>query len=558
MKKLDSLNHPVDVDLLVVGSGTGMAAALAAHELDMNVLLVEKTDKVGGSTALSGGAFWMPGNPVISGDGGVDSVDRAAEYLANLVGDSAEDERWQNFLHFGPATVELLQRMTRLRFMWSAGYSDYHAEWPGGSAAGRTCESRPFDAALLGQHREELREGSMSAPIPMPITGVDYRLINLMATVPRKGIGRAVRRVVQGFGGKALGREYVAGGLALAAGLYDAVLREQIPVWRQARLSRLIIDGGRVSGAIIERDGYEVSVHARHGVVLAAGGFDHDLAMRRKYQSPSLQEWTLGSPGNTGDSIAAATEAGAGVRLLDQAWWFPAVAPLPSGSPKVMLAERALPGSLMVDEHGDRFINEATDYMSFGQEVLARERRAAPVGQMWIVFDQKYRNSYVFAGELFPRMKIPQEWYDARIAYHAATVEQLAEETGLVKLPRNVQRFNSFAGAGVDDDFRRGSGAYDRYYGDPSHGPNPCLRSVDQGPFYAVKVVLSDLGTCGGIVADGFGRARTPGGEVIPGLYATGNNAANAFGNRYPGAGATIGQGLVYGYIAAHHAAGQL
>ncbi|MGO3326148.1 3-ketosteroid-delta-1-dehydrogenase [Gordonia sp. (in: high G+C Gram-positive bacteria)] len=545
----------IDVDLLVVGSGTGMAAALAGHELGLNVLIVEKTDKVGGSTALSGGAFWIPGNPVIDADGGDDSVDRAHEYLSDIVGDSATPERWQNYLRFGPSAVRLLQRTTRLDFMWSKGYSDYHAERPGGSAVGRTCESKPFDVALLGDHRDDLRAGSMAAPVPMPITGIDYRLINLMVTLPRRGLGRAARRLSQGLVGKALGREYVAGGQALAAGLYDAVLRSDIPVWRNTALARLLTVDGRVTGAVVEQDGNEVTVHAPRGVVLATGGFDHAADLRRRHQLGDLPELSLGSPGNTGDALIAGTDVGAGLDLLEQAWWFPAVAPLPGQSPKVMLAERSLPGSLMVDRFGDRFINESTDYMSFGQEVLSRQAGERPVGQMWIVFDKKYRNSYVFAGELFPHAEIPQDWFDAGIAYRAETVGELAAATGLPNLRGTVARFNELAEAGVDDDFHRGSGAYDRYYGDPSNHPNPCLRPLTRGPFFAVKVVLSDLGTCGGLRTDSAARVTTDSGDVIDGLYAIGNNAANAFGKRYPGAGATIGQGLVYGYIAAHHAA---
>lgn len=310
------------VDLLVIGSGTGMAAALAADELGLDTLIVEKTDLVGGSTALSGGAFWIPGNSVIRDDGGLDPLERAGEYLAEIVGDSAEEQRWRSYLSHGPATVEFLRRITRLDFMWSKGYSDYHSESRGGSAAGRTCESKPFDLSVLGEHRDRLRSGNMAAPVPMPITGSDYRLINLMATVPRKGLPRAARRLAQGMGGKAIGREYAAGGQALAAGLYDAVLRRGLRLWRNAGLRTLIHDGARVTGAIVQRDGREVRIGARRGVVLSAGGFDHDIAKRREHQLESLEEWSLGSPGNTGDSIEAAEEVEAGTRLMDQAWWF--------------------------------------------------------------------------------------------------------------------------------------------------------------------------------------------------------------------------------------------
>ncbi|HIW69300.1 MAG TPA: 3-ketosteroid-delta-1-dehydrogenase [Candidatus Dietzia intestinipullorum] len=562
MRSHETQNPDASFDLIVVGSGTGLAAALVAHELGLKVLVVEKTEFVGGSMALSGGAFWVPGNSVIREDGGTDSIDRAAEYLDEIVGDTADPERRRCFLHYGPATVDFLRKVTRLTFMWSEGYSDYHSERRGGSAIGRTCESRPFDASVLGDHRDELRQGNMAAPVPMPITGVDYRLINLMATVPHRGLPRAVRRLAQGMGGKLLGREYLAGGQALAAGLYDAVLRAGIPVWRNTALRALVTEDGatgrRISGAEVVRDGEPLTIEADKGVLLSAGGFDHDMARRRAHQLSSLDEWSLGSPGNTGDSLGAAVDIGAGTDLLDQAWWFPAVAPLPGAAPKVMLAERSLPGSFMVDSSGSRFINEATDYMTFGQQVVERERSGDPVGQMWIIFDQRYRDSYVFAGELFPRMAIPEAWYEAGIAYQAPTIAQLAELTGLQELTATTSRFNLLASAGIDDDFHRGAGSYDRYYGDPSHGPNPTLRPLDHGPFHAVKVVLSDLGTCGGLTTDGMGRVLDEDGGVIDKLYATGNNAANAFGDRYPGAGATIGQGLVFGYIAAHHAAARI
>lgn len=559
MATVDTNTAEQYVDFVVVGSGTGLAAALAAHELGMTVLIIEKTDFVGGSMALSGGAFWIPGNSVIRDGGGSDPLERAAEYLDEIVGDSADDARRENFLQAGPAVVDFLKRTTRLKFMWSRGYSDYHSERRGGSAIGRTCESRPFDMSVLGEHRGELRTGSMAAPVPMPITGVDYRLINLMATIPHRGVPRAARRLSQGVGGKLLRREYAAGGQALAAGLYDAVLRAGIPVWRNTALHKLVLDGDgadtKVVGVEVVRNGEQVTIAAKKGVLLAAGGFDHDLTRRREHQLASLGSWSLGSPGNTGDTLDAAVEVGADTDLLDQAWWFPAVAPLPGQAPKVMLAERSLPGSFMVDGSGERFINEATDYMTFGQEILERERAGRSVGQMWIVFDQRYRDSYVFAGELFPRMAIPQSWYEAGIAYTSPTLSGLSEITGLPHLDTTATRFNMLATAGIDDDFRRGSGSYDRYYGDPSHGPNPTLRALDRGPFHAVKVVLSDLGTCGGLVTDSLARVLDHDGGVIRNLYASGNTAANAFGNRYPGAGATIGQGLVFGYVAAQHAA---
>lgn len=544
-------------DLLVIGSGTGMAAALAAHEQGLQSLVIEKTAYVGGSTARSGGAFWIPANPVLLASGSTDTLQDAETYLEAVVGQSAPAARWRAFLQQGSATVEMLQRMTPMRFFWARGYADYHPECPGGMVNGRTCECRPFDVARLGGERKRFRAGVLEAPIPMPITGADYKWLNLMTRVPRKAIPMMLKRMIQGVGGLLIGRHYVASGQALAAGLFAGLIRAGVPVWTNTTLVELILDRNQVRGAVVEGEGKRVTIIARRGVVLAAGGFDHQLAMRRQYQSPSLvQDLSLGAEGNTGDAITLAEAIGANISLMNESWWFPAVAPMGHGAPQVLLAERSLPGGFMVDGEGQRFINESTDYMSFGQRVLAREQASAPIGTMWLVFDQTYRNRYLLAGTVFPRSPLPASWYQAGIAFHADTPLELAHAAGLPEAPfmATFARFNELAASGVDADFHRGQSAYDRYYGDPTITPNPNLRPL-QGRLYAVKVVLSDLGTCGGLSTDVHGQVLRQDGTTIAGLYAIGNTAANVFGRTYPGAGATIAQGLVFGYIAANHAA---
>jgi 3-oxosteroid 1-dehydrogenase len=546
------------VDLLVVGSGTGMAAALAAHDAGLSVLIVEKSSYVGGSTARSGGALWLPGSPVLREAGAGDNGERAKTYLRSVVADTAPHERSERFVDQLSATVDMLRRTTPLKLFWARDYSDYHPEAPGGSAAGRTCECRPLDTSVLGEYLTRLRPGVLEAKVPMPTTGADYRWMNLMARVPRKGIPTIAKRLAQGVGGLLLGRRYAAGGQALAAGLFSGVLDARIPIWTDATLVGLVEDGGHVTGAVVEQRERRITVTARRGVVLAAGGFDHDMELRWKFQSNTLGSGlSLGADTNTGDAIRVAQDVGAGLELMDQAWWFPAVAPLPDRPPAVMLAERSLPGSLIVNQDGERFINESTDYMSFGQRVLELERAGRPVETMWIVFDQKYRNGYVFAAELFPRMAIPQSWYDAGIACRADTLVELGQRIAVPELrfTETMRTFNEAAHAGIDGDFHRGDSAYDRYYGDPTITPNPNLRPLERGPFYAVKMVLSDLGTCGGLRADERARVLREDGTAIDGLYAIGNTAANAFGASYPGAGATIAQGLVFGYVAAMDAA---
>jgi succinate dehydrogenase/fumarate reductase flavoprotein subunit len=546
------------VDLLVVGSGTGMAAALAAAERGLQVLIVEKSAYVGGSTARSGGALWLPASQILEEDGADDTMPRASAYLQSAVAGTAPPQRSAEFLAHLRETVDMLRRTTPLRFMWAPNYSDYHPEHPGGTAAGRTCECKPFDTSVLGRYRSRLRPGLMKASIPMPTTGADYRWMNLVARVPRKGLPLIARRLGQGVGGLLVGKHYTAGGQALAAGLFAGVLRAGVGVWTETMLVRLTTNGTTVTGAVVEHGGREITVTARRGVVLAAGGFDHSMDMRWKFQSESLGEHaSLGAETNTGDAIRVAQCIGAGTDLMDQAWWFPAVAPLPDAAPLVMLAERSLPGSLIVDHTGRRFTNEAADYMSFGQAVLARERSGNPVESMWIIFDQQYRNSYVFAADVFPRMRLPQSWYDAGIAHRSGDLAELARMMGVPEsgFLATVSRFNEMSRAGDDSDYHRGRSAYDRYYGDPTVTPHPNLRALDKGPFYAVRMTLSDLGTCGGLKADGRARVLREDGSEIDGLYAIGNTAANAFGTTYPGAGATIAQGLVYGYIAARDAA---
>ncbi len=520
---------------------------------------MEKSSYVGGSTARSGGALWLPATPILEEKRAGDTMQRAETYLRSVVAGSAPAERSAGYLRNVTAAIDMLRRTTPIRLAWAKDYSDYHPEEPGGAAAGRTCECRPLNSAILGEHRTRLRPGVMEPKIPIPTTTADYRWMNLMARVPRRGIPTVAKRLAQGVGGLLIGRRYVAGGQALAAGLFAGVVRAGIPIWTDTALQRLTTDGGRVTGAVVGHDRSLVTVTARRGVVLAAGGFDHSMTMRWKFQSESLgKHLSLGAESNTGDAIHIAQDIGAATDLMDQAWWFPAVSPLPGGAPSVMLAERSLPGSLIVDQYGTRFINEATDYMTFGQHLLKRERSGNPVESMWILFDQQYRNSYVFAGELFPRMPIPPSWYEAGIAHRSDDLAELAGKIGVPesRFTATVTRFNEMSRAGYDADFDRGSSAYDRYYGDPTITPNPNLRALDSPPFYAVKMVLSDLGTCGGLRADDRARVLREDGSVINGLYAIGNTAANAFGTTYPGAGATIAQGLVYGYIAARDAAG--
>lgn len=550
------------VDVLVVGAGTGMFAAIAAAEAGLSVLLAEKREFLGGSTALSGGGIWVPNNSVLAEHGVPDSAERAEAYVAGLVGplgELAPAERWRSYLEHGPDAIDLLRRCSPGGYAPMPDYPDYFPEADGGSPRGRSIEPRPVDAAQLGPDQDLLRPTGLKAPVPMPVTGVDFRWLNLMTRNPR-GILRAARRLAQGVGGKLLGRELVAGGQALAVNLMAGLRASGVEVMIESPLRELIIEDGRVVGALLGRpDGGEVIVRVTRAVVLASGGFDHDEELRHAYQSELIEsEWSFGAESNTGDVVKIAADAGADLTLMDQAWWFPALAPTPETPPYPLLSDRSLPGSIMVDQAGKRFMNESINYMSAGQIIFGQDDGEAPHHPLWMIFDQRYRNRYLLATQVFPRQDLPKAWYRHGIAHRAASLDELAAQLGLPELPATVARFNLMAAQGKDDDFARGESMYDHYYADPTVFPNPNLAPIDKGPYYAVAVAPGDLGTCGGVRADEFGRALRPSSEPIEGLYAIGNAAGNVFGTIYPGAGCTIGQGLVYGWIVAQHVAGRL
>ncbi|MGW4335905.1 FAD-binding protein [Rhodococcus koreensis] len=546
-------------DIVVVGSGSGLAAALAATESGLKTLVVEKSRYLGGSTAISGGALWIPNNSVLTEAGIQDTPERAMEYLDNLVGDTAPRDRRISFLRHGPDAVDMLRRRTPLKFSAMPGYPDYLSEVDGASVLGRSIESRPFDVNTLRSDIRLLRPGALSAPLPMPVTSLDYRRMVLFARTPGRSLPVIAKRLAQGIGGRVLGRNYVAGGRALVAGMIAGARRSGVAIWTQAALQDLVIENDRVVGVKVIHEGKEHSVAARRGVLLAGGGFDHNIEMRREYQSSALDKgWSLASPSNKGEVIQIAEAAGAALTLMDQSWWAPIAPPVGDLPPVMLLAERSLPGSMIVDGTGKRFFNESCDYMGAGQIMLGLDDGRTPHLPAWMIFDQAYRNRYVFGGGIMPGQPFPKSWYSAGRVHKASTIGELAGTIRVPGLVSEVERFNLMADQGHDDDFHRGLGQYDRYYGDPSNLPNPNLRALTKGPFYAMQVAPGDIGTCGGVEADRYGRALRTDGSVIEGLYAFGNAAGNAFGHFYPGAGGTIGPAVVYGYIAAMHAAGKL
>jgi 3-oxosteroid 1-dehydrogenase len=484
----------------------------------------------------------------------VDTREQAGAYLAHVVGDGVPAELQRTFLEHAPAMLDLVLASTPLRFAWVPGYADYYPEAPGGRPGGRSIEPVPFDGRQLGGELAHLGRPYLPAPEGVVVTQADYRWLSLGPRHPRAVMAGA-RVTARAARTRVLGHRILTLGQALAAGLRAGLLASSVPVWLDTPMTGLDIEEGRVSGVRATRDGEPVLIRARRGVLVATGGFERNEVMRRRYQrEPVGAQWTTGAPGNTGDGILAGIELGAAVGLMDDAWWGPSI-PLPGG-PYFCLAERSLPGCILVNGTGQRFVNESAPYVDAVHAMYEGNTPENPHIPAWLVFDQRYRDRYVFAG-LPPGRALPRRWYAAGAVVRTDDLAGLASEAGIAAdgLVKTVTRFNEFAAAGRDEDFGRGDSAYDRYYGDPRCRPNPNLAPLARPPFYAVKIVAGDLGTKGGLRTDEHARVLREDGTAISGLYAAGNASASVMGHSYAGAGATIGPAMTFGYIAAIHAA---
>ncbi|MFF0204165.1 3-oxosteroid 1-dehydrogenase [Streptomyces sp. NPDC005017] len=537
-------------DVVVIGSGAaGMTAALTAAAHGLSCVVLEKAATFGGSTARSGAGIWIPDNPVLRAAGVPDSPAKAAAYLAAVVGPEAAADRQEAFLAHGPAMLSLVMARSPLRFRWMEGYSDYYPELPGGLPGGRSIEPDQLDGNVLGAELARLNPPYLATPAGTVVFSADYKWLAL-AAVSVKGAAVAAECLARGTKAALLGQKPLTMGQSLAAGLRAGLASAGVPLLYGTALTELFVEQGAVRGAVVTREGATGLYRARRGVIVGSGGFEHNAAMRAAYQrQPIGTEWTAGAKENTGDGIRAGQHAGGALALMDEAWWGPAV-DVP-GDPYFCLAERTLPGSLMVDASGARFVNEAAPYGDVVHTMYDRDP-AHPAIPAWLITDQHYRNRYLFK-DVAPTLPLPADWYASGAAHKAWTLDALAAATGVpgAALRATVNRFNSLARQGRDTDFRRGDSAYDHYYTDPAVLPNSCLAPLWLPPYYAFRIVPGDLGTKGGLVTDARARVLRPDGSAIPGLYAAGNASAAVMGRSYAGAGSTIGPAMTFGYVAA-------
>lgn len=555
--------HDEECDFAIVGSGAGsMVAALYLRSRGLKVVLLEKTELVGGSTARSGGIMWIPNNPFMARDGVEDSYDKALEYLEAVSGNqsdapAATPERRRRFLEEGPRMLDFLLSQG-LELDRSRYWPDYYDECPGGSAPGRTVYARPFNVKALGAWKDRVRPSFISLPGDLPATIEEMRKLSLFK---RSWGGRLMmlRVVLRGVWGKLIGRHYVSGGAALQGRMLQAALREGVDVRIKSPVSELIMEEGVVTGIVSVRDGKPWRLAARRGVLVNAGGFGRNQVMRERYQPGTSARWSLASPGDTGEMIEEMLALGAAPAQLEEFVGYQATLPPGTEQEEFKPGAQGLtasPHAILVDRTGVRYMNEGGSYMAYCKGMLERNK-TVPAVPGWAIFDRQYMDKYMLAGTM-PGSAKPQDWYDSGYLKKAGSLSELADQIGVDAqvLEATVSRFNGFVARNSDEDFGRGSRAYDNWLGDPLHEPSQTLGTIDKAPYFAVPVVPGDVGTYGGVLTDDNARVLREDGTPIPGLYATGVCTGSVMGRVYPGAGCSIGPAFTWGYVAARHVAG--
>jgi succinate dehydrogenase/fumarate reductase flavoprotein subunit len=556
-----------ECDALVVGSGAaGLSAAVTAGHHGLKVLIAEKEPRFGGTTARSGGWLWIPGTSLAKAWGIVESDDQARNYLRHEAGNSFDAARVDAFLAAGPEAVDFFTTRTAVRFDMPLTFPDYHAEAPGGAQGGRSMVTRPFDGRELGDRIKEIGKPLPELTLFGVMLGSGKDIVHFMrATRSLTSAVYVARRLSHHFVDVLrYGRGMtLTNGNALVGRLAKSAFDLNIPLWLSTPVRELIIEDGAVRGAMVERDGRIVRVTARRGVVLACGGFPHDIARRQQMfpHAPSGREHVSPGPnGNTGDGLRLAESAGGHIEdsLPNAAAWVPvSITTRRDGMHGVMphFIDRAKPGVIAVTRDGTRFTNEGNSYHDFVQAMVKAAKPGEEIAA-FLICDHRALRRYGLG--CVPPAPLPIG-HHLRSGYlkRGADPAALATTAGIDAkgLAATVAAFNAAAIEGRDPVFGKGSCAYNRHMGDALHGPNPCIAPLTHPPFYAIKVVIGDLGTYAGIRTDQHARALDADGQIIPGLYAAGNDMASIMGGNYPGAGITLGPALTFGYVAGKHLA---
>ena len=559
-------NWDREVDVLVVGTGNGgLTSAICNYEMgSKDVLIIEKSNKVGGTSATSGGGIWIPNNHYAKACGAEDSYEDAREYLRQtLAGEDVPEELVDAYLVNGPKMLQFLHDRTRVRYESLEHYPDYYTNLPGARAGHRSLEPAPFMASDLGPNYKNLTYTHFMMRMFGVIHFTQVEAHVLMVQLPgwKKLLGKMIWEYISDIPWRLrtkISRRLCCGSAGVGR-LYASVLDRNIPIQFNTAMTQLIVEDGRVVGAEVKHNGATQRIHARKAVVLAAGGFEKNQQLREKYlPQPTNTEWSAGCVHNTGDPLLAGQALGAKTRLMENAWWTTTLCVPDEEAPRLSIMEKSFPGSCVVNKKGERFANESQNYMAFQKELFKAHSDDNPCAPAYHVFDAQFRRNYITGPLMTESMKpdwtIPKKWFEEGFVAKANTIRELAEQLGIDAdgLENTIEKMNTYAKTGVDEDFHRGESEYDRYYADPSIKPNPCLAPIVEAPFYAMRIEAGDFGTLGGLDTDTNANVLREEGGKIEGLYAVGNCSA-AILPTYPGPGATLGPAMTMAYQAAKH-----
>jgi 3-oxosteroid 1-dehydrogenase len=555
-----------EVDVLVVGTGNGgLTAAVCNWEMGTkDVLIIEKQDKVGGTSATSGGGIWIPNTHYAKEVGAEDSPEDAKAYLMNtLFGEDVPEEMIDIYLEKAPEMLKYLHDRTDVRYESLAEYPDYYTNMEGAREGHRSLEPAPIMASELGANWKNMTwtHFMMRMFNRIHFTQVEAHLLMVQLPGWKKLLARLMWDYIRDIPWRLktpISRRLACGSAGVAR-LYLSVLKREIPLEFNTQMVELIADGDTVLGAVIECNGQRQRVRAAKGVILASGGFEKNQALREQYlPAPTNTTWSAGNPGNEGDALLAGLELGAKTRLMNDAWWTTTLCVPDEPAPRLAIMEKSFPGSCVVNRDGKRFANESQNYMAFQKDLFKTHTEEHPNAPAWHVFDATFRENFMvgplMTKALKPDSQIPKKWFDEGFVAKADTIRELADMLGIDAdgLEETIGKMNHYAETGKDEDFGRGDSAYDRYYADPAIKPNPCLAPIAKAPFYAMRIEAGDFGTLGGLDTDTSARVKKADGGVFEGLFAVGNCSA-AILPTYPGPGATLGPAMTMAYQAACH-----
>jgi len=557
-----------EVDLLIAGAGpAGMTAALVASLEGLNVLLCEKSSQIGGTGSTSAGTLWIPGNHQSRNAGFDDSVENAEEYLDALVQSSVNQDLRTAFLRTGPIAIDYLEEKTKVKFLPCGRHPDYHSNMKGAAVAGRAIVPQPFDGRLLGSDfvrvRPPIREfmlfgGMMIGKADIaPLVG-RFKSLSNFSHAAKLFVRYLLDRIRYPRGTR------LVMGNALTARLFFSLRKRGVEILFNAPIADVVFENGRVLGAKINVPGDEMYVKTRKGVVLATGGYAHNKKFREAFMPRPVPIHSLSSEFNEGDGIAIGERLGARIAPEEHGnsgLWTPvSVTTRADGTkglfPHLML-DRAKPGLIAVNSTGRRFVNEALSYHDF-VEAMFEANATAPSIPCYLICDAKFIEKYGL-GVAYPGMRDMSELLRSGYLKCSDTLEGLAVEIGInaQELRKTVARYNSFAQTGVDIDFGKGETELNRFNGDETHKPNPCIGPLATAPYYAIEIWPADIAVSTGLSTDADARVLDKDRRVIPGIYACGNDMASPMSGSYPGPGTTLGPGIVFAYRAAMRAAGK-